>query len=319
MNVNKYIKIGLFAAATFLFALISEAQSPVTLYMIQGDSTKNIISLWMTKNPAKGIVTILPPYGGNHTYYGKSKLIPYLLKNDIAFATIYSGPTGYHTDAEIMCLDSMICHLIKNYKIPLDKVILGGFSAGGFGALKYAMLKKSGKIQLGVTPLGLFSVDAPLDLERWYNGLELVLSRVDSTNLMYGEASYLTWMFKDMYKGTPKENRTAYQENSVVSIFEREGGNAKYLKDYPIRLYTEPDINWYIKNVNADYLSLNAIDQAALINILKLAGNKDASLITTTGKGYRAEFNNTRMPHSWSIVDETELGKWIVGLVIKNE
>lgn len=319
MEVSKWLIIVFIGIITVLNSCQSAGHVPETIYMNPGDSSKHVISLWSANTPVKGMVVILPPYGGDNNYYANSKLISLFLKYEIAFATIYSGSTGYHDDVDILALDSMMQVVIEKNNIPKDKIVLGGFSAGGYGALRYAIFSKSGKHKLGITPAGLFSVDAPLDLERWYNGMELFLQRADSTNIMYGEANYMTWKFRNMYKGSPKENLAAYRENSVVSIFTADGGNAWYLKDYPIRLYTEPDINWYIENVRADYLSINAIDQAALINILKLAGNKKATLITTTGKGYRPEFNNARIPHSWSIVDEDDFGKWVIDLIIKKQ
>ena len=33
-----------------------------------------------------------------------------------------------------------------------------------------------------------------------------------------------------------------------------------------VRLYTEPDVNWWIDNRRKDYYDLNSIDDAALIN-----------------------------------------------------
>ena len=52
------------------------------------------------------------------------------------------------------------------------------------------------------------------------------------------------------------------------------------------------------------------MDHAALINLLRVAGNARAELITTTGKGYRPD--GRRHPHSWSIVDELDLVRWLL-------
>jgi hypothetical protein len=55
---------------------------------------------------------------------------------------------------------------------------------------------------------------------------------------------------------------------------------------------------------------MNAVDHAALINLLRVAGNDRAELITTTGRGYRP--GGRRHPHSWSIVDEAQLERWLL-------
>jgi hypothetical protein len=46
-----------------------------------------------------------------------------------------------------------------------------------------------------------------------------------------------------------------------------------------------------------------------LINILRLLGNQDAELITTSGAGHRPDGSHN--PHSWSIVDERDLTQWL--------
>jgi hypothetical protein len=62
---------------------------------------------------------------------------------------------------------------------------------------------------------------------------------------------------------------------------------------------------------NNDYLDLNAFYIKKLSEKLKLEfGNKNIELIETQNKGYWA--NGDRHPHSWSIIDEKDLIKWIM-------
>ncbi|MDB4920748.1 MAG: alpha/beta-hydrolase superfamily protein [Mucilaginibacter sp.] len=267
--------------------------------------------LWKASGNTK-LVVLLPPYGGDQNYYNSSKLPSLLNVNNIDFAVIHPGNVGYTRDDDIKRLDSLIALIVKKYHYSPDGIIIGGFSAGGYGAMKYVLKKQKGELNLSYAPKAVFSVDAPLDMERWYTSLNLVRQRVDTANMMYGEANYLVGMFNELYGSPPAQNVDIYRKNSVVSVFLPDGGNAIYFKNIPVRLYTEPDINWYIDHLNLDYLLINAIDQAALVSILKLQGNKNVSLVTTTGKGYRPELNNIRMPHSWQIVDENELVNWIV-------
>ena len=110
--------------------------------------------------------------------------------------------------------------------------------------------------------------------------------------------------------GSPKDARETYVKKSPFVAWEKGGGNARLLADIPVRLYTEPDVLWTIDNWRTDYLNLNAVDQAALTLQLRELGNTQAELITTSGKGYRPP--GKRNPHSWSIVDEDDLAKWIV-------
>lgn len=84
----------------------------------------------------------------------------------------------------------------------------------------------------------------------------------------------------------------------------------KSLIRLPIRLYTEPDVIWWI-NEGVDYSQMNAFDFAAMTNELKRMGNKKIELILTNNKGYRKP-KNTRHPHSWSIVEQKDLVRWML-------
>jgi hypothetical protein len=78
----------------------------------------------------------------------------------------------------------------------------------------------------------------------------------------------------------------------------------------PLRLYSEPDMDFFVP-YGYDYGSINASDQVSLAAIARSQGNADVSLVLTSGKGYRADLGGRRLPHSWSIVDEPELARWI--------
>ena len=95
-----------------------------------------------------------------------------------------------------------------------------------------------------------------------------------------------------------------------MSTLVPDGGNARLLKDTPVRIYIEPDLAWRVENWNQDAYSSNVIDGTTLVNVLRLLGNTSAELMTTSGKGYRA--GGQRNPHSWSIVDESELSEWLL-------
>ena len=68
-----------------------------------------------------------------------------------------------------------------------------------------------------------------------------------------------------------------------------------------------------MENWNQDVYNSNLIDATALINVLRLLGNNQAELITTSGAGYRRD--GSRNPHTWSIVDEEGLAQWLTGLL----
>lgn len=116
--------------------------------------------------------------------------------------------------------------------------------------------------------------------------------------------------YKIEFGGSPKEKPENYVEYSIYSNSEKDGGNAKYLINTPVLIYTEPDIMWQLKYRQRDLYDMNCLDQSAMINFLQLHGNKSAQIITTYQKGRRLD--GTRHPHSWSIMDSRECLSWIM-------
>ncbi|HAO29041.1 MAG TPA: hypothetical protein DCQ68_18025 [Chryseobacterium indologenes] len=96
----------------------------------------------------------------------------------------------------------------------------------------------------------------------------------------------------------------------MFSYREKDGGNAKYLLNIPILIYTEPGIIWQMENRGRDIYDLNVADITAMINLLRLKGHKNADLVITNDRGIRPD--GTRHPHSWSIMDSKECLLWIL-------
>jgi len=58
---------------------------------------------------------------------------------------------------------------------------------------------------------------------------------------------------------------------------------------------------------------MNSLDQAALINQLRILGNDRAELVSTHNR--RQGYSEGAAPHTWSIVDNAELVKWFLDQV----
>jgi hypothetical protein len=301
----------LFAFIFFSFSKSGTSQKIVYEFLNRNDTVSNVIKIWKGNSNTK-LVVLLPPYGGNFNYYNSSKLPKLLTSKGVDLAVVYPGDVGYLEENHLIRLDSLIGLVVNKYGYNPNNIIIGGFSAGGYGAMKYTVYSKMENTKLHYSPKAVFSIDAPLDIERWFYSLQSITERNPKDNKAYGEAFYITGMLKELFGGDPSEKPGVYEKNSVLTIKRKDGGNAMYLINTPVLLFTEPDINWYINNLNLDYTQINSIDQAALVNILKLNGNKDAELIVTTGKGFRPDLGNIRMPHSWLIVDEKLLAIWII-------
>ena len=159
----------------------------------------------------------------------------------------------------------------------------------------------------------MFVVDSPLDYERWYHGAALYLQRLALAGRELAEDRRATNELRTALGGSPAEAAEAYQRFSPLTARLADGGNARLLKNTPLRVYIEPEIKWRLENWNREVYHTNIPDATALVNILRLLGNTQAELITTSGAGYMPD--GTRNPHSWSIVDERALAQWLIRCV----
>jgi len=219
-----------------------------------------------------------------------------------------AGVGLYAGDAVLEEMDGLVAEVLNKYRIQNERVAIGGFSASGIGAMRYAQFCVQGKRRTKA-PVAVFAVDSPLDYERWCLAAELRLKRLSLAGRDNAEDRDAVYYLRKEFGGSPKEAVEAYRRQSVVSTLLPEGGNARFLRDIPVRIFIEPDIAWRVEKWNQDVYSANIIDASSLINILRLLGNMNADLITTSGKGYRPD--GSRNPHSWAIVDEPALAEWL--------
>ncbi|SHM52727.1 hypothetical protein SAMN05444360_11363 [Chryseobacterium carnipullorum] len=197
--------------------------------------------------------------------------------------------------------------IFKRNEISTDHIYIGGFSGGGNVALLLAtfLIKNHDPIQ----PKGLLVVDSPIDLEKLYdNARKDVAKNADPEAVE--EAKFLTELLEKEI-GKPDINREKYKTFSpYLMSAPADEGNIQYLKNIKTRFYCEPDLKWQLEKKNRTYEELNAYVLEKANQTLLKAGNKHTELIQTQDRGIRA--NGTKHPHSWNIVDGSELVKWMV-------
>ena len=198
----------------------------------------------------------------------------------------------------------IIEHVTDNHKLKDLPYYLGGFSIGGSAIIKYAETATE-------KPKAVFAIDSPLDFERFYNSTkrDVVLfgKGVPIEDNIY---LHLLSGIERIMGGTPRTALENYHKISPYSLSDTTQSAIKELVDVPVRIYIEPDIQWWLDERKTDVSGLNIIDCSAMINELRRLGNDNAVLIATQDKGYRRP-DNKRHPHSWSIVDNDELIEWL--------
>tara|TARA_R110000868_G_scaffold5201_3_gene31969 strand:+ start:45 stop:980 length:936 start_codon:yes stop_codon:yes gene_type:complete len=231
-----------------------------------------------TKLALKGILTIIPTFQDGRFSFGVDNL---------------SQQT----------FDEIVKDVTSKHKLIDLQFYVGGFSIGGSCAIKYAE-------NSGIKPAAVFAIDPPLDFERFYNAAKRDV-RLSKENQANQENVYMIERLEKETGGNPTTHRTEYYAISPYSFSDTTQSAIKKLSGIPIRIYTEPDINWWLQERNLDCMSMNAIEASAMINELQRLGNQQAELLLTQNKGYRKP-DNVRHPHSWSIVDNDDLIKWLL-------
>lgn len=283
------------------------------LYINDGSSTELFYLKLVPHVPPKGAIIVLPSGGETIEDLLQQIDIPQLSYKRELVTIVPSINWGTEDRAvEIQMLNEIIRQVIGEDKIPEDRFVLGGLSNGGMISLVYAQEAARNPENTAVRPMGVFALDVPLDKTHMYEYCQRELARNFSAAGM-GEARWIMDRFERMYGGSPQEYPDRYIAASIYSNGVKNGGNAQYLKDMPIRMYTDLDVDWLMEQRRRDLYDWNGTDIVAMINDLKLMGNQDANVIITMGKGVRLD--GRRHPHSWSIMDNEDCINWIMKLI----
>ena len=212
----------------------------------------------------------------------------------------------YLKDSELQNLSKQFNSIFKNNKLSTDNVYIGGFSGGGNVTLLLSnyLIKEENSIQ----PKGVFIVDSPIDLLGLYKVAEKnIISNFSSESVQ--EANWIIDTFNSEF-GNPKDSISLYKKLSPYTLETNTISNVENLKNLKIRLYTEPDFDWWLKNRKNQKDEINSYFIEQLYNDLKIKGFQKIELINTKNKGYRAD--GTRHPHSWAIVDKENFLNWVL-------
>ena len=278
------------------------------VYLGKADTTKNYYTIiYPPKLPWTGYIFLVPGFGETaENVLQQTDLPNKMALNGILtiIPTFQDGALSFGVDSlSQQSLDRMLNDVTSKHKLADKKFYLGGFSIGGSCAIKYAENSR-------IKPSAVFAIDPPLDFERFYNSAkrDIRLSKEDEANQ---ENVYMINRLEKETGGNPSTHLAEYYKLSPYSFSDSTQTAITKLSNMPLRIYTEPDINWWLKERGADFTSMNATECSAMINELNRLGNESAELITTQNKGYRKP-QNKRHPHSWSIVDNDELIKWLL-------
>jgi hypothetical protein len=278
------------------------------VFLDEKDTTKNCYTiLYPPKLPYAGYIFLMPGFGET----AEAVLLQTDLPKQLALQgiltiipTFQDGVLSFGVDSlSQQTFNRILAAVTSKHKLIDKKFYVGGFSIGGSCAIKYAE-------NAAIKPTAVFAIDSPLDFQRFYNAAkrDIRLSKEGEAN---PENIYIIGRLEKETGGNPTTHLAEYYKISPYSFSDTTQTEIKKLSNIPLRIYTEPDINWWLQERQADFTSMNATESSAMINELNRLGNQNAALLTTQNKGYRKPDNRSH-PHSWSIVDNDELIQWLL-------
>lgn len=285
----------------------------VFFFLISCNSKKsNVIiedtfQLYKVENQV-GTLILFPGFGGGGSENTKKEfnIITLATKNNFSVLLMDFDQHVFLKNSEKESLKKELEILFIKNKLITENIFIGGFSSGGNVSLllsDYLIKTKSNLI-----PKGVFIVDSPVDLLQIYEVSKKNITNNDTSESL--EES--KWIIENFNKdfGNPSKDTKNYEINAPFTFKTLNISNLQNLKNTKIRLYTEPDIEWW-KNYNGnEFRDLNAFSIQQMAKELKKQYFQNIEVIYTKNKGYRA--NGKKHPHSWSIVDKENLITWML-------
>lgn len=291
-------------------AVLAAAQQPQHYFLPGTDSTNANGYFVLSPAKPKALLVLLPGFGGSGQEAFFDSTIPQrCAQRGIATVSVNYGEKLLLDAPTQTLLDDVIAATLKRYRLSPDRVAIGGFSAGGTLAVRYAQV--AFEQNRAVKPRAVFAGDSPLDLLHFYqNELREIEADCPASKMGKNEAEYVLPLLRRDLGGTPDTARAAYVAHSGFSPDAPEGGNARFLKTVPVRCYAEPDFEWHSRERCRNMFDSNVLDLGGLVSKLRHLGNARAELILTQNRGYRSD--GTRHPHSWSIIEAEACANWLV-------
>lgn len=286
--------------------LIAFSQSQVKYKLENSDGYYYI---YATPAHPKGVLILLPDFNETEEDLLASTELPQAAYIHGIVTIIIPIGKKVFTDKETnKVLTEVGSKSIKSYGIPENKVVLGGYGAGGTIALKYAEYCLQYKEDYPLTPAAVYAIESEVDIIEMYQALERVIARNPNSKEAV-EAKFRKSIIDTTIGSSPDEDKFMYEALTPFNRLDSQNENIKVLKNTPIRLYNDTDIMWHLKNSQKSAYDLPAVPASEMINQLQLMGNTNAELIKTNVDN---KVIGDKKPNTRTSVDEKNLIIWIL-------
>jgi hypothetical protein len=255
----------------------------------------------------KGVVVLLSSFTTAEDLLPETRLHNVAYANDLLTIVAYMKQKLYADSSAVQRINVILKDVVAKFSVDTSKFALAGYGEAGNIALRYAELTYEHPLQFLIKPKAVFGIDTPVDLFGLWQWSERQIKKNYFPGTVGDAKFYLEVMTKE--NGTIYNSPENYKKLSPFNKEQEAPGNEQYLKNIPVRLYYDTDIDWQLKNRRNSVYDTKIPDASELINRLLLLGNSKAEFIASKQPGLRS--NGIRNPSSPSIVDEVECVHWI--------
>lgn len=290
----------------FLLPAFASAQNIEKVVFDAQDTTDGYyLAIRPVSNSIKGVLVLFNSFAPPEHMLPETKLHNTAYANDLLTIAVSMKQKLYADTAAIERLNSVLKHVVGRYAADTSKFVLAGYDFAGNIALRYTEFTQERPAEFLVHPKAVIAIDSPVDLFGLWRWCERQTKR---NTRAAGDAMYiLDLMTKE--QGTVSNAKENYKRLTPFYKEEESIGNERHLKNIPVRLYYDADIEWHLKSRQNSLYDTNIPDGSELISRLLYLGNKNAELLTAKKPGMNSR--GLRTTNSLSIVDEAECIHWI--------
>lgn len=280
----------------------------------QSDTIDDVISI-VTKDyelilhpKQQALLILFPGFPSNaENIKNEFKIVKPAKENGISLLLMNFNRHLWMEKGETENLAKQINDIFTKHKLNRNNVYIGGMSSGGNVSLLLSNYLVKNKTNFA--PKGAFIVDSPIDLYGLYESSVKDTKREDFSAERLAEPKGIINMMESVF-GKEDVLLPTIQKYAPFTQKTNNIQNISSLETINLRLYIEPDKEWWKENRQTDYESTNAYSIKSLTEYLQEKNWTKINCIETKNKGYRA--NGDRHPHSWSIVDVKDLIDWML-------
>ncbi|WP_111684467.1 hypothetical protein [Winogradskyella tangerina] len=259
-------------------------------------------------NTAKGVLIFLEDSGIDKK--NRNAKLLYELASDKDFAVLSVSTEipldFFFTEASMQSVHQTIKSAFKTHALPNENIFFLGPSLVGHRALRYIKYVNEGDFDFQLNIKGIVPCNFTMDWTRkWYqHQRDIKLNRID-----LWEPKFMNYMLETYLDGTPETAPERYHDFSSYSYFDAINDNIDHFKNFAVRAYVEPAINYRLKTYYRTLYDNNAPDMVGFIAELNLRGNDNTELIVIQPEDKPSKAKTAQS--TWNGINKVELMDWI--------